>query len=129
MGIIGTDRMNHWIGITLLAGLLFTGPDCQGRPDQREISMLNGRLAYQQYCLKCHGPLGRGNGTRMANPPVPDLVSPSIKEKLGNGKAVRVHEGRNGGPMGTLRLPLSDREADEVLEYVLSLQSVGLGLP
>lgn len=106
----------------MLALLLIVGFGCQSQPDPQVTTVLNGRLMFQRHCIVCHGPQGTGAGTRMVNPPVPDLLSASIREKMEQG-LIRMHDGESGGVLGTWRLPLEDQDASDVIEYVRLLQA------
>ncbi len=109
-----------------LALLVLVGFGCQSQPDPLVTMALNGRLTYQRHCLTCHGSQGNGAGSRMINPPVPDLLSGPIREKMNRGQ-IRMHDGQSGGVLGAWRLPLGAQEASDVIQYVRLLQASQMG--
>lgn len=80
-----------------------------------------GKAIYSSLCARCHGVDGKGQGTMTFTPPVADLTSPSVQNKLDAGLFKRVHEGKPDTAMGAWRSALSDEEIFEVLAYVRAL--------
>jgi mono/diheme cytochrome c family protein len=80
-----------------------------------------GKTIYQSLCARCHGVDGKGQGTMTFNPPVADLTSPEVQNKLDAGLFKRVHEGKPNTAMGAWRSALSDEEILEVVAYIRTL--------
>ena len=77
---------------------------------QPERDVLSGRVIYSTICIRCHGIDGKGNGQMKFTPPVADLTSPAVQEKLDARLFKSVHDGKPNTAMGAWRESLSDDE-------------------
>lgn len=96
---------------------------CFGQPDAARSAgdSAKGKGLYQQYCMVCHGPRGKGDGEMLFNPPASDLTSSTVL-KTPEARLLRsIHEGRPNTAMGAWKWVLSEQETRDVLAYVQSL--------
>src|SRR5512146_1856267 len=75
----------------------------------------SGKTIYSSLCARCHGVDGTGHGMMSFTPPVADLTSPAVQNKLDAGLFKRIHEGKPNTAMGAWRSALSDEEIWDVL--------------
>lgn len=97
---------------------------------QPERDVISGRVIYSTTCIRCHGAEGKGNGQMTFTPPVADLTSPAVQEKLDARLFKSVHDGKSNTAMGAWREALTDDEIWDVLAYVRTLapeQAGGMG--
>jgi len=97
---------------------------------QPERDVLSGRVIYSTICIRCHGIDGKGEGQMKFTPPVADLTSPAVQEKLDARLFKSVDDGKPNTAMGAWREALSDDEIWDALAYVRTLvpqQSDGMG--
>jgi mono/diheme cytochrome c family protein len=93
--------------------------------DTQEASVIRGRLVFQNYCVLCHGPEGKGNGraAKLHTPPpfnltlsaAPrDYISQVVRkggEAMGRGKGMP--------PWGD---QLTDEQINDTLNYLFSIR-------
>ena len=125
------------VGVALLAivGIMRLG--YAGGPSLKELNVsqperdvLSGRVIFSTICIRCHGVEGKGNGQMKFTPPVADLTSPKVQEKLDARLFKSVHDGKQNTAMGAWREALTDDEIWDVLAYVRTLapqQNDGMG--
>ncbi|MBL8075948.1 MAG: cytochrome c, partial [Nitrospira sp.] len=63
---------------------------------QIEGDVRAGKALFDQHCVTCHGPRGRGDGLAIAGATVADLSSPTTQRKLNVDLLATIHEGRPG---------------------------------
>lgn len=82
-----------------------------------------GRRIYEQRCLDCHGPEGRGDGVKapFLSPRPGNLVSAATSAKSDKDLLKIIANGRARTAMPPWKDELSDEEQREVLRYIRSL--------
>ena len=82
-----------------------------------------GRVIYEQRCLECHGPQGRGDGMKapFLSPRPGNLVSAATSAKSDKDLLKVIANGRARTAMPAWRDRHSDEEQREVLRYIRSL--------
>lgn len=82
-----------------------------------------GRRLYEQHCLDCHGPQGRGDGIKapFLSPRPGNLVSAATSAKSDKDLLKIIANGRPRTAMPAWKNQLSDEEQREVLRYIRSL--------
>ena len=88
-------------------------------PEKRNSE--RGKFLYLKYCETCHGPADKGDGYTFFQPPVANLTSQKVQQKLDKHLWKSLHMGVTHTEMGMWRFVLSDEEIDSVLAYVRSL--------
>lgn len=83
--------------------------------------VVSGRIIYSTICIRCHAIDGKGEGQMKFTPPVADLTSPAVQNKLDARLFKSVHDGKANTAMGAWREVLSDDEIWDVLAYVRTL--------
>lgn len=83
----------------------------------------HGRIIYEQRCLECHGPQGRGDGIKapFLSPRPGNLVSAATSAKSDKDLLKVIANGRARTAMPAWKDELSDEEQREVLRYIRSL--------
>jgi mono/diheme cytochrome c family protein len=85
-----------------------------------ERNLARGKKLYGKYCVACHGPQGRGDGTTQFDPPVADLTSSDVLLKPDSRLLRSIHEGRPNTAMDTWKRILSEEATRDVLAYILT---------
>jgi mono/diheme cytochrome c family protein len=85
-----------------------------------ERNLPRGKKLYEKYCLACHGPQGRGDGTTQFDPPVADLTSSEVLMKPNSRLLKSIHQGRPNSAMDAWKSALSEEAIRDVLAYVLT---------
>jgi mono/diheme cytochrome c family protein len=85
-----------------------------------ERNLVRGKQLYEKYCLACHGPQGKGDGTTPFDPPAADLTASEVLLKSDSRLLRSLHEGRPNTAMDAWRSKLSDEAIRDVLAYVLT---------
>lgn len=85
-----------------------------------ELNLSRGKKVYEKYCLACHGPQGRGDGTTQFDPPVADLTSSEVLLKPDSRLLRSIHDGRTNTAMDAWKTTLSDAAMRDVLAYILT---------
>lgn len=81
-----------------------------------------GKILFDQHCVTCHGPKGRGDGLEIAGATVADLSSPTTQRKLNADLLATIHEGRPGKVMPSWDYRLSPEQSRDVLTYIRTLK-------
>ena len=112
------------VGFTLLA---FAGGASlkELNVSQPERDVLSGRVIFSTICARCHGIDGKGEGQMKFTPPVADLASAAVQQKLDARLFKSVHDGKPDTAMGAWREALSDDEIWDALAYVRTLTPEG----
>jgi mono/diheme cytochrome c family protein len=87
---------------------------------QTERNLPRGKKLYEKYCMGCHGPQGKGDGTTQFDPPVADLTSSEVLTKPDSRLLKSIHEGRPNSAMDAWKLAMSEEAIRDVLAYVLT---------
>ncbi len=87
---------------------------------REHYDLQEGKRLYEQYCRFCHGDQGKGNAFDVTPPPA-DLTSPTVQEKSDFDLAQTIHGGEQGTAMGAWKWTLSDKDKQNVLQYIRSL--------
>jgi mono/diheme cytochrome c family protein len=82
----------------------------------------NGKSLFEQHCVLCHGPRGKGDGLEIAGAEVADLSSAATQRRLNVDLIKTIHDGRPGKVMPSWKLRLSDKQVHDVLAYIRTLQ-------
>ena len=106
--IIGIVAMGWWLIAAAPVG-------ASGEPN-----LSRGKKVYEKYCLACHGPQGRGDGTTQFDPPVADLTSSEVLVKPDSRLLRSIHDGRTNTAMDAWKSTLSDEAMRDVLAYILT---------
>jgi mono/diheme cytochrome c family protein len=108
-----------WAIIGSIVGLI--GPSFATPPAPATVEQ--GRVIYEQRCLDCHGPEGRGDGTRAISlsPRPGNLVSAHTSAKSDQELLKIIANGRPHTAMPAWKGRLSEDEQRAVLAYVRSL--------
>lgn len=85
-----------------------------------ERNLARGKKLYEKYCLACHGPQGRGDGTVRFDPPVADLTSNEVLLKPDSRLLKSIHKGRPNTAMDAWASKLSDEAIRDVLAHILT---------
>lgn len=82
-----------------------------------------GKTIYENFCLSCHGPAGKGNGPAAATlQPKPADLSVSQKEKPDDYLFLQIAQGRQGTAMTGWKYVLSEEQIWQVLAYIRTLE-------
>ncbi|MBX3335032.1 MAG: cytochrome c [Nitrospira sp.] len=103
-------------GITLIGWLAIPTLGLAGEARNLE----RGKRLYEKYCLACHGPKGRGDGSTQFVPPVADLTSSDVLLKSDSHLLMSIHEGKPNTAMDAWQSKLSDEAIRNVLAYLLT---------
>ena len=82
-----------------------------------------GKQIYEQNCLACHGPEGKGDGPlAMTLKPAPaNLGGKTVKSKPDSDLLTVIRKGKDGTSMPPWEEKLSEQEINDVLAYVRAL--------
>ena len=82
-----------------------------------------GKQTYQQYCLACHGPQGKGDGPvgMTLKPPPANLGGETVKSKPDPDLLNVIRKGKTGTAMPAWEKELSEQQINDVLAYVRTL--------
>ncbi len=81
-----------------------------------------GKSLFEQHCVLCHGPRGKGDGLEIAGAEVADLSSAATQRKLNVDLIKTIHDGRPSKVMPSWKLRLSDKQVHDVLAYIRTLK-------
>jgi len=87
---------------------------------REHYDLQEGKRLYEQYCRFCHGEQGKGKAFDVTPPPA-DLTSPTVQEKSDFDLTQTIHGGEQGTAMGAWKWTLSDKDKQNVLQYIRSL--------
>lgn len=125
-----SNLYNLVIGVICTAGVWAatpveaTSPQTQSTPKTPtnvEGDPRAGKVLFDQHCVTCHGPKGRGDGIEIAGATVADLSSPRTQQKLNVDLLTTIHEGRPGKVMPSWEYRLSKEQSGDVLAYIRTL--------
>jgi mono/diheme cytochrome c family protein len=94
--------------------------------DTQEASVIRGRLAFQNYCVLCHGPEGRGDGrAAKLHTPRPFNLTTSTAPRYYIADVVRkggeaMGRGKGMPPWGE---QLTDEQVSDVLNFLFTLRT------
>ena len=94
--------------------------------DTQEASVIRGRLAFQNYCVLCHGPEGRGDGrAAKLHSPRPFNLTTSTAPRYYIADMVRkggeaMGRGKGMPPWGE---QLTDEQVSDVLNFLFTLRT------
>jgi mono/diheme cytochrome c family protein len=85
---------------------------------------VKGKAVYEQRCLACHGPQGRGDGPtgKVLVPPAADFTSAASKKKSDAELLKIIENGKPPSAMIAWKGQLSDQDIQHVLAYVKTLR-------
>ena len=122
-------------GLLLLAGMVIAAavPSTQPASTATAEAALgsvpetaaNGRVIYEQSCVSCHGPTGRGDGVAgwALDPPPADFTAPHFTAHTEAELFDSVKNGIPGTSMPPFGSSLSDEQIRDVLAYIRQLAS------
>ncbi|OQW30566.1 MAG: hypothetical protein A4E19_09665 [Nitrospira sp. SG-bin1] len=119
------------MGMIWSAGVWATGPmeamSAQTQSDPKPPTKVEGdarmgKVLFDQHCVTCHGPKGRGDGLEIAGATVADLSSPTTQRKLNTDLLATIHDGRPGKVMPSWGYRLSKEQSRDVLAYIRTLR-------
>jgi len=84
---------------------------------REHYDLREGKRLYEQYCRICHGEQGKGKAYDVTPPPA-DLTSPTVQQKSDFELTQIIHGGEQGTAMGAWKWALSDKEKQNVLQYI-----------
>jgi mono/diheme cytochrome c family protein len=84
---------------------------------REHYDLQEGKRLYEQNCRFCHGDQGKGNAYDVTPPPA-DLTSPAVQQKSDAELAQTIHEGERGTAMGSWKWELSEKDKQNVLQYI-----------
>jgi mono/diheme cytochrome c family protein len=87
---------------------------------REHYDLQEGKRLYEQYCRFCHGEQGKGKAFDVTPPPA-DLTSPAVQQKSDYELTQIIHGGEQGTAMGAWKWALSDKDKQNVLQYIRSL--------
>ncbi len=116
------------IGATgiLVAAVLDTAP-AQERAIPKQDLILGsdartGKSLFEQHCILCHDPGGKGDGLEIAGAEVADLSSAATQRKLNVDLIKTIHEGGPCKVMPSWTFRLSDKQVHDLLAYIRTLK-------
>jgi mono/diheme cytochrome c family protein len=85
---------------------------------------VKGRAVYEQRCLACHGPQGKGDGPtgKVLVPPAADFTSAASRKKSDAELLKTIENGKPPTAMTAWKGQLSDQDIANVLAYVKKLR-------
>lgn len=84
---------------------------------REHYELQEGKRLYEQYCRFCHGGQGKGKAYDVTPPPA-DLTSPAVQQKSDAELKQTIHEGERGTAMGSWKWELSEKDKQNVLQYI-----------
>jgi mono/diheme cytochrome c family protein len=83
-----------------------------------------GKVLYEQRCVACHGPQGKGDGPagKSLVPPAADFTSPASRKKSSAELQRIIEEGKPGTTMTSWKGQLSAGEIIDLMAYLDSLR-------
>jgi mono/diheme cytochrome c family protein len=112
-------QMILWIAV-VIAGLPGGTPVAAAAPGDAG----RGKAIYEQRCLACHGPQGKGDGPtgKVLVPPAADFTSAASKKKSDADLLEIIENGKPPTAMIAWKGQLSDQDIRHVLAYVKTLR-------
>ncbi len=93
------------------------GDKDSGKALREHYDLQEGKRLYEHNCRFCHGDQGKGNAYDVTPPPA-DLTSPAVRQKSDAELAQTIHEGERGTAMGSWKWQLSEKDKQNVLQYI-----------
>jgi len=87
---------------------------------REHYNLQEGKRLYEQYCRFCHGEQGKGKAFDVTPPPA-DLTSPTVQQKSDFELTQIIHGGEQDTVMGAWKWALSDKDKQNVLQYIRAL--------
>jgi mono/diheme cytochrome c family protein len=114
-------RRSGLVSLVLMA--LLAPVDAARAAPAGQTELERGRQIYEQRCLECHGPEGRGDGVKapFLSPRPGNLVSASVSAKSDRDLLKVIANGRARTAMPAWKNQLSDDDQQAVLRYIRSL--------
>lgn len=84
---------------------------------REHYDLQEGKRLYEQYCRFCHGEQGKGKAFDVTPPPA-DLTSPAVQQKSDFELTQIIHSGEQGTAMGAWQWALSDKDKQNILQYI-----------
>ena len=84
-------------------------------------NLAKGKALFSRHCAGCHGPQGKGDGSKLLGRDPANLTAPSTKKKSDSDLLATIHEGKPNMP--SWKGLLSERDLRQVLAYVRTLPS------
>ena len=112
-------------GVVVLTSLDVVSAQERAAPKQDIIlgsDPRNGKSLFEQHCVLCHGPRGKGDGLEIAGAEVADLSSAATQRRLNVDLIKTIHDGRPSKVMPSWKLRLSDKQVHDVLAYIRTLK-------
>jgi mono/diheme cytochrome c family protein len=83
-----------------------------------------GKVLYEQRCVVCHGPQGKGDGPagKSLVPPAADFTSPASRKKSSTELQQIIEEGKPGTAMASWKGQLSAGQIADLMAYLDSLR-------
>lgn len=108
-----------FVFVAAATGLLALAPPAWSGGDAAK-----GKAIYEQRCMACHGPQGRGDGPtgKVLVPPAADFTSAASKKKSDADLLKIIENGKPPTAMIAWKGQLSDQEIQNVLAYVKTLR-------
>jgi len=94
--------------------------------DTQEASIIRGKLVYQNYCVLCHGPEGKGDGrAAKLHTPRPFNLTASVAPREYIAQVLRkggeaMNRGKGMPPWGE---QLTDEQINDTLNYLFSIRT------
>jgi high-affinity iron transporter len=119
MNPLKTAVVTAFVGGMTLAGI--------GVPagDVFAADLIRGKKIYDTNCVACHGPKGDGKGPAGAtlNPKPTDFTSPPAMKDISDARMLKsIREGRPGTGMVAWGGILNEKDIEDVMAYIKSLQ-------
>lgn len=110
--------MRAWIGLTALCLLVLGSVWAHAQSERGDPE--NGRLLYEQHCLRCHGENLQGNGpdARYLIVPPANLRSPEVRAKTDWELLIPIYHGVVFSPMHGWRGRMTYEQIRDVLSYI-----------
>lgn len=93
------------------------GESSNAKALREHYDLQEGKRLYEQNCRFCHGDQGKGSAYDVTPPPA-DLTSPAVQQKSNAELTQTIHEGERGTAMGSWKWALSEKDKQNVLQYI-----------
>lgn len=112
-------RMGVLMGIGMAGGVWWVSQHSSSAAQD----LGKGKAIYEQLCLTCHGPRGKGDGPtgKVLIPPATDLTSAASKKKSDADLLKIIRDGKPPTAMPAWKGQLSEQDIRDVLAYIRSL--------
>ncbi len=120
-------RFSLLLVIFLSMSLLLTA--CGGSSQAEDASLDSppdaqaGKTLYENFCLSCHGPLGKGDGPAASTlQPKPADLAALLQSEDDAYLATRISEGKDGTAMAAWKNVLSEAQIQQIVVYLRALK-------